>query len=65
MKEGKVLIEIKEWDYTCGDGCCTDYGHRISVNGVECENEYSGGNVEQAIEFVLNQLNVKFEIKEI
>jgi hypothetical protein len=57
-----VTIELKDWDYHCADGCCYEYGTKIIVNGVECENEYSGDSVQQAIEFVLNQLNIKHEI---
>lgn len=57
-----VTIELKDWDYHCADGCCSEYGTKIIVNGVVCENEYAGDSVQQSIEFVLNQLNIKHEI---
>lgn len=31
----KVDIEIGYYTYTCGDGCCTDYGAVTKVNGEE------------------------------
>jgi hypothetical protein len=31
----KVVIELNEYCHTCGDGCCTDYGTQVVVNGVE------------------------------
>jgi hypothetical protein len=51
-----VTIALKSWDYQCGDGCCTDSGTILSVNGIECDDEYVGDNVESSIEFVLKQL---------
>ncbi|WP_336638416.1 hypothetical protein [Lysinibacillus fusiformis] len=29
----KVILETEDWDYTCGDGCCYDWGTRLYVNG--------------------------------
>lgn len=31
----KIKITLNEYDTTCGDGCCTDYGTIATVNGVE------------------------------
>lgn len=31
----KLNIDIQEYYYNCSDGCCTDYGTIIKVNGVE------------------------------
>lgn len=62
MKKKKVIINLNEWDYKCGDGCCYMYGTELSVNGVKSENEYHGDNVENAIEYVLNQLGYDVEI---
>ena len=59
MKKETVNIELEDWDYECGDHCCTDYGVRLKVNGVECDNDYAGDNVEQALTFVLEQLGYK------
>ncbi len=60
----KVKIELINWDYKCADGCCTDYGTKIIVNGVEAENSYEGGSVYQSLEFTLKQLGFDVEINE-
>lgn len=31
----KIAITIKPYSYECGDGCCSEYGEIISVNGEE------------------------------
>ena len=36
-KKQKLKIELVHWDYTCGDGCCYDYGVRLKLNGEELE----------------------------
>ena len=59
----KVKIKLKDWHYQCGDGCCDMYGTEISVNGVECGNEYAGDSVEQSLKFVLNELGYEVEIE--
>lgn len=60
----KVIIELKDWDYHCGDGCCSEYGTQIIVNGEDCENSHAGGDVEKSIEFLLTKLGIEFEIKQ-
>jgi hypothetical protein len=61
----ELLIELKEWDHTCGDGCCYTYGVDIFVNGEQIENE-DGTNSHQLITAVLTKLgytNVRVEYK--
>lgn len=58
----KVIIKLKDWDYHCGDGCCYMYGTTIEVNGQQCDNEYAGGEVVTALEFVLNKIGIDHEI---
>lgn len=29
----KINLEYRSWDYTCSDGCCTDYGIEVYLNG--------------------------------
>lgn len=60
--KNKVIIRLKDWDHTCSDNCCHDYGCSIEVNGVKCDNEYAGVSVEQSLEFTLNQLGYEVEI---
>ena len=31
----KIKIELDEYDYDCADGCCTNYGVVVTVNGEE------------------------------
>ena len=33
----KLKIELHSYVYNCGDGCCTDYGTQVRVNGVEMD----------------------------
>lgn len=37
MKE-PINIEIIEYSWDCADGCCTHYGTKTIVNGVELKN---------------------------
>jgi hypothetical protein len=68
--KSSVLIEFKEWDYTCGDGCCTSFGTKLFLNGKELEhpneeikdNSYVGDDTQTAIHAILKELgyDVKF-----
>jgi len=58
----KHIIKLKDWDYTCGDGCCYEYGIEIEMDGELCDNEYSGDSVTGSLEFVLTKLGIEFEI---
>lgn len=66
----KVKITLEEWDYTCADGCCSDYGTKIYLNGKELEhpntevdyNGYVGSSVDTALLAVLKELGYEVEI---
>jgi hypothetical protein len=66
----KVKITLEEWDYTCGDGCCTSFGTKMYLNGKELEhpnpevddNSYVGDNVTTALLAVLKELGYQVEI---
>lgn len=68
--ENKLKITLEHWDYTCGDGCCTDYGVKLYLNDKELEhpnpeqwnNNYIGQDVETALESVLKELGYEVEI---
>ena len=65
LEDEQLLIELKEWDHTCGDGCCYTYGINIFVNGEKIEGE-DGTNPHQLLKAVLTKLgytNVKVENK--
>lgn len=53
-----ALIETESWDYTCGDGCCYDYGERLYINGIEVEGSYSDVDVDLIIN-VLKTLGIE------
>lgn len=60
---GKRDISIRHWDWECGDGCCSDYGTDVHVNGFRLI--YADGeNVESVLDSVLEFLgydNVNIE----
>lgn len=58
----KIVIELREWDYYCGDGCCLNYGTDIIVNGVKLEDE-DGTHVHQALSAVLRYLGYDVEVR--
>lgn len=62
MSKEVVKIELENWDYTCADGCCYDYGTTLKVNGIESDNHNAGDDVETALKFTLNQLGYEVEI---
>lgn len=57
----KIKLTFKDWDYTCGDGCCYDYGTDVFVNGEEVSTHQS--NLEQTLRDVLEHLGYEVEIE--
>jgi hypothetical protein len=50
-----MKIETKEWDYTCGDGCCYNWGVSLFIDGKQIEDrEFS--DVASAYEYVLVEI---------
>jgi hypothetical protein len=58
----KIEIQLNEWDSTCGDGCCFNYGVEIVVNNVKLEED--GTDTSNAIEAILVHLGYEVEIKQ-
>lgn len=58
MKE--VKIDIIDYEHTCGDGCCYNYGTITKVNGVELFNHNT--DVDTILTQVLEHLGYKVEI---
>ena len=56
----KLKIELNEYSYDCGDGCCHNYGLITTVNRIElpCHNMDVGTNLEQ----VLTHLGFEVEL---
>lgn len=62
MEKQKLNIDIEEYYHTCGDGCCTDYGTIIKVNGVELPSHNQ--DVYTILHNVLEFLGYEVEINE-
>ncbi len=62
MTPKEINIKLVGWDYTCGDGCCYDYGTRLEVDGVEIT-DYAEANAEDTIEKLLTHLGYKVNIQ--
>ena len=60
MRES-VKIKLHEYYYSCGDGCCSNYGTITTVNGVEMESHNQ--DVQTILEQVLTHLGYKVEIE--
>ena len=56
----KIEIELKDWDHTCGDGCCYTYGTDIYVNGIKLD-EQNAEDSKNALTAVLEHLGYKVE----
>jgi len=62
MEKEKLKIELIDWDYTCGDGCCTTYGTTTIVNGVEMPS--NNQDAETILRMVLEHLGYEVEIEQ-
>jgi len=61
MKE-KLHIKLHDYYYTCGDGCCTNYGLIKTVNGVQMSSHNQ--DVYTVLKEVLEHLGYEVEIEE-
>lgn len=34
----KIKVTLNEYTYNCSDGCCTNFGTKTTVNGIELSN---------------------------
>ena len=59
----KLKIELIDYSYTCGDGCCTNYGTVTKVNGEELE--LHNQDASTVLRQVLEHLGYEVEIGEI
>ena len=57
----KITIILDEYDYECGDGCCTNFGTTTTINGIEldCHNQDAGTIVRQILEYLKIDAEVK------
>ena len=59
----KVKITFKEYESTCGDGCCYDYGMITTVNGEELE--FGNTDTETIVRGILEKLGYEVEIENV
>lgn len=38
----KLKVTFKDWDYTCGDGCCFDCGTSLYIDDVHVSDRVDG-----------------------
>ena len=57
-----IKINIKPYEYECGDGCCYDRGDSIYVDGVQL-GDIPCGSVENALQLILTHLGYEVEIE--
>lgn len=58
----KIKIELHDYSHECADGCCTDYGTIVKVDGVEMP--YINQDTCTILEQVLNHLGYEVEVIE-
>lgn len=57
----ELKVEVKDWSYTCGDGCCYTYGTEIYINDkLVSRGDYN--SIEIILKDVLENLGHKVEI---
>lgn len=60
-KNTPLKIILKEYGYSCGDGCCYNYGTIATVNGVELP--FHNQDVATILEGVLKHLGYEVEVE--
>ena len=60
MSKPKIKVELHEYNYKCGDGCCDHYGTVTKVNGIElpCHNQDAPTIVKQILEHLGYEVEV-------
>jgi len=58
--KAKIKITLDDYCYNCADGCCTNYGTIVKVNGVEMP--FHNQDVKTILEQVLQHLGYDVEI---
>jgi len=57
----KLNIELKNWHYQCGDGCCDLYGTDIYLNGEKLD-EQNADDSRNALKAVLEKLGYEVDL---
>lgn len=64
MDKQQIKITLTEYGYSCGDGCCYNYGTITTVNGTElpCHNQDAPTIVRQILEHLGYEVDLEFKI---
>ncbi len=56
----KLNINLNDYEYKCGDGCCDNYGTITTIDGIElsCHNQDPGTIVKQILEHLGYEVKV-------
>lgn len=57
-----IKIKLHDYSYSCTDGCCTDYGTKVTVNGEELPT--TNQDVATILQSVLTHLGYDVEVEE-
>jgi hypothetical protein len=59
----KLNITLEDYDSTCFDGCCYNYGTITTVNGVEleCHNQDTESIVRQILEHLGYNVTIEYK----
>jgi hypothetical protein len=58
----KHKIRIVEWEWECGDRCCTDYGTNVFIDDIQLEGTET--LTSDILEKVLRHFKIECEIEE-
>lgn len=59
-EQSKLIITLDDYCYNCADGCCTNYGTVVKVDGVEMP--FHNQDVKTILEQVLQHLGYDVQI---
>ena len=59
--DNNIRIELRDWNHTCGDGCCDSYGTDIYLNGKKLDEQNAEDSV-NALKAVLTSMGYNVEI---
>ena len=60
MSNKKLTVTLKPWYYTCSDGCCSEYGTTVTVNGISVTD--NGDQDHVLLTAILNHLGYDVDI---
>ena len=55
-------IKLESWDYTCGDGCCYEYGIVLTVDGKSITRHFDARA--HSLKELLDELGIEAEVTE-